>query len=79
MTLREFPSVAPASQRWADRWNPVGIQRRTLGLNSNDEGGLPPVLRSDTAEGGQSKTLREQKGYEEVRQVLDCASPLALW
>ena len=28
-----FPSVEPASQRWADRRNPVGIQKRTLGAS----------------------------------------------
>src|SRR5256885_1933593 len=27
----------------------------------------------------QSKTLRARRGRREVRQVLDCASPLALW
>src|SRR5262249_46457224 len=31
----DVPSVAAASQRWADRWNPVGIQSRTLSLVSN--------------------------------------------
>ena len=40
--------------------------------------GLPPVLRSVATEGGHSKTLRESRGRSKVRQVMECASPLAL-
>jgi hypothetical protein len=41
----------------------------TVGSQSSKSGrGLP-----------QSKTLRDVRGRREVRQVLDCASPLALW
>src|SRR6266540_1492393 len=46
-----LPSVAPASQRWAAGWNPVGIQEPTPGLMGNRKRGLP-----------RSKTLREARG-----------------
>ncbi len=38
------------------------------------------TLRGKSGRGlPQSKTLRDHRGCWEIRKVLDCASPLALW
>ena len=47
--------------------------------SSESARGLAPVLRSSTAEGGHSKTLaRYREDGRNVRQVLECGSPLPL-
>src|SRR5262249_2782933 len=52
--------------------------KRCYGRAAKAEG-VPPVLRSNTAKGGQSKTLRDYRSSWEVRPVLECARPKALW
>src|SRR6266511_3202663 len=46
IVVGSLPSVAPSSQRWAEGWNPVGIQERRLDLVGKDQASLFSGARS---------------------------------